>query len=107
LLSDVTSRKLHTSISNELEIQYLSLAKENQHSPLWGLIFGYNKRLLVNIVTRRRSRRMDGPTYPAFNVIFLCHTASPSSFICAEAMAVLLGKKSKQDALRLTNHEPL
>ena len=58
LLSDVTSEKLHISISAALEVQYLSPAKENQHSPLWGLIFGYNKRLLVNIVAAAAAARM-------------------------------------------------
>ena len=98
LLSDVTSEKLHSVISEELEATYLSPASENQKSPLWGLIYGYNKRLLVNVVTRRRSRRIDGPKYPAFNVTFLCGTGSPSTHICAEAMTVLLGT-SKNDVL--------
>ena len=53
---------------------------------------------MVNVVTRRRSRRIDGPKYPAFNVTFLCDTGSPSTHICAEAMTVLLGK-STEDAL--------
>jgi len=68
---------------------------------MWGLAYGYNKRLMVNVVTCRRSCRVDGPKYPAFNVIFLCGTGSPSTHICAEAMAVLLGK-SHSDSLPTT-----
>lgn len=98
MLSDVTSEKLHSRISDELEVSYLSPAENNQSSPLWGLIYGYNKRLLVNCVTRRVSRRVNGPKYSAFNVTFLCDTGSPSSHICAEAMTVLLGK-NKNDVL--------
>jgi dihydrofolate reductase len=98
LLTDVTSKKLHTVISGELEIMYLSPAEETQSSPLLGFVFGFNKRLLVNVVTRRRSRRVGGPKYPSFNVVFLCDTVSPSTFICAEAMTVLLGKQN-QDAI--------
>jgi len=101
LLSNVTSEKLHSSISDELEVIYLSPAENDQSSPLWGLIYGYNKRLLVNVVTRRRSRRIDGPKYPAYNVTFLCDTASPSTHICAEAITTLLGK-SKNDVLPST-----
>jgi hypothetical protein len=98
LLTDVTSKKLHTVISGELEVMYLSPAEETQSSPLLGFVFGFNKRLLVNVVTRRRSRRVGGPKYPSFNVVFLCDTVSPSTFICAEAMTVLLGKQN-QDAI--------
>jgi hypothetical protein len=98
LLTDVTSKKLHTVISGELEVMYLSPAEETQSSPLLGFVFGFNKRLLVNVVTRRRSRRVGGPKYPSFNVVFLCDTGSPSTFICAEAMTVLL-EKQNQDAI--------
>ena len=91
MLTDVTSEKLHSEISAELETEYLSLATTNQSSPLRGYITGVNNRLMLNIVTRRVSRRDIDPEYPAFNVIFVCDTGSPSTFLCAEAMRVLLG----------------
>ena len=46
---------------------------------------------MVNIVTRHHSCHMNGPNYPAFNVIFLCDTGLPNTYICKEAMRVLLG----------------
>ena len=59
LLLDVTSRILHNEISGELEVQYLSSADEGppQISPVYGRLYGLYKRLMVNLVTRRQSRR--------------------------------------------------
>jgi hypothetical protein len=60
-----------------------------------GRLHGLNKRLVVNIVTRRRSRRCEEePNYPSFNWFFLCDTGSPYTFICYEAMRVLLGARA-------------
>ena len=98
LLLDVTSKALHSKISKELEVEYLSPASGKQTSPLHGLLFGSNSRLMVNIETRRRSRRVNGPKYDAYNVTFLCDSGSPNTFICAEAMSVLIGRSS-EDAL--------
>lgn len=98
LLLDVTSKALHSKISKELEVEYLSPASGGQTSPIHGLLFGSNCRLMVNIETRRRSRRVNGPKYDVYNVTFLCDSGSPNTFICAEAMGVLLGRSS-EDAL--------
>ena len=95
LLLDVTSKNLHNKISAELGVIYLSAAADPQSSPLFGRLYGLNKRLMVNVVTRHRSRRGDrGPDYQSANIIFLCDTGSPNTFICEEAMRVLLGKKA-------------
>ena len=62
LLLDVTSKILHSKISAELGVNYLSAAADPQSSPLFGRLHGLNKRLMVNVVTRRRSCRGDrGP----------------------------------------------
>jgi hypothetical protein len=98
LLLDVTSKALHSKISRELEVQYLSPASGKQLSPLHGLLFASNSRLIVNIETRRRRRRVNGPKNDAYNVTFVCDSGSPNTFICAEAMSVLLGRSS-EDAL--------
>ena len=93
LLLDVTSKHLHTNISGELGVKYLSSADGPQKAPMFGRLHGLNKRLMINVVTRRRSRRGEGGLeYPSFNVIFLCDTGSPNTFISEEAMRVLLGK---------------
>ena len=91
MLTDVTSEKLHSVISAVLETEHLSPAMEKQPFPLFGVVTGFNKRLMVNVATRRFSHRPNGPNYPAFHVIFVCDTGSPCTFLCAEAMRVLLG----------------
>jgi hypothetical protein len=92
LLLDVTSKNLHTKISGELGVKYLSSAEGPQTSPVFGRLYGINKRLMVNIVTHRRTRRgEEGPENPSFNLFFLCDTSSPSTFICEDAVCVLLG----------------
>ena len=93
-LSDITSDTLHGKISIELEVPYLSAADQPQQSPISGVLHGPHKRLMVNIVTRRRSRLIDGPSYPSFNVIFLCDMVSPNTYLCQEAMEVLLEHSS-------------
>ena len=96
LLLDVTSKILHNEISGELEVPYLSSADAPQTSPVYGRLYGLYKRLMVNLVTRRQSRRGNegaGPVYPRYNLFFLCDTGSPNTFICAEAMRVLLGEE--------------
>jgi len=96
LLLDVTSKILHNEISGELEVPYLSSADAPQTSPVYGRLYGLYKRLMVNLVTRRQSRRGNEgagqPVYPRYNLFFLCDTGSPNTFICAEAMRVLLGE---------------
>jgi hypothetical protein len=72
----------------------LSAAESLERTPLSGYIHGLNKRLMVNVVTRRRSRRGGGTEYPQFNVFFLCDTGTPNTFICEEAMKVLLGGRA-------------
>ena len=95
LLLDDTSKILHSKISAELGVNYLSAATDHQISPLFGRLYGLNKRLMVNVATRRRSRRGDkGPEYPSANIIFLCDTGSPNTFICEEGVRVLLGKRA-------------
>lgn len=96
MLQDVTSTLLHSSISEVLGVNYLSEAtgdEARQSAPLFGSLYSSNKRLMINVVTRRRSRRgSKGPEYPSYNVIFLCDTGSPNTFICEEGMLTLLGK---------------
>ena len=48
LLLDVTptSKILHSKISAELGVNYLSAATDHQSSPLFGCLYGLNKRLI-------------------------------------------------------------
>eukprot|EP00751_Fragilariopsis_kerguelensis_P046949 CAMPEP_0170985942 /NCGR_PEP_ID=MMETSP0736-20130129/5784_1 /TAXON_ID=186038 /ORGANISM="Fragilariopsis kerguelensis, Strain L26-C5" /LENGTH=211 /DNA_ID=CAMNT_0011409977 /DNA_START=67 /DNA_END=705 /DNA_ORIENTATION=+ len=99
MLHDVTLALLRTRISEELGVTYLSKAfgdKARQSAPLFGSLYSINRRLMVNVVTRRRGRRgSKGPEYPSYNIIFLCDTGSPNTFICEEAMLALLENSSE------------
>jgi hypothetical protein len=103
LLMDVSSKILRTTISGELGVQYLSAAESLEPAPLSGYLHSLNKRLMVNVVTRRCSRRGGRTDYPQINVIFLCDTGTPNTFICGEATKVLLGRRACDgDVLRDT-----
>ena len=99
MLQDVTSELLHSRISEELGVRYLSEAtgdEARQSAPLYGSLYSINRRLMINVVTRRRSRRgSQGPQYPSYNIIFLCDTGSPNTFICEEGMLALLGNSAE------------
>lgn len=81
MLMDVTSEKLHGEISENLGVTYLSkvTSAEHQAAPLVGQLCGLNGRLMVNVETRRMSRRRSGIQCPHLSVIFLCDTGAPST----------------------------
>ncbi|KAL3903563.1 MAG: hypothetical protein SGARI_005322 [Bacillariaceae sp.] len=93
MLMDVTSEKLHGEISENLGVKYLSrvASAEHQVAPLFGQLYGLNGRLMVNVETRRMSRRGSEIQYPRFNVIFLCDTAAPNTYLCEETLNAMLG----------------
>ena len=93
LLMDVTSKKLHGEISEKLGVKYLSSVSSSEHqvATLFGLLYGLNGRLVVNVETRRMSRRGSEIQYPRFNVIFLCDTGSPYTYLCEETLNTMLG----------------
>lgn len=92
MLMDVTSEKLHGEISENLGVTYLSkvTSAERQAAPLIGQLYGLNGRLMVNVETRRMSRRGSGIQYPRFNVIFLCDTGATNTYLCEETLNVIL-----------------
>jgi len=102
MLLDVTSEILHTRVSEELGVKYLSKVtgdQARQSAPLYGALYSINKRRMVNVVTRRRSHRgATGPDYQSYNIIFLCDTGCPNTFICEEGMLALLGTSAEQNA---------
>mmetsp|Transcript_35837 Transcript_35837/g.86433 ORF Transcript_35837/g.86433 Transcript_35837/m.86433 type:complete len:203 (+) Transcript_35837:77-685(+) len=93
MLMDVTSEKLHGEISENLGVTYLSqvASPEHQVAPLFGQLYGLNGRLMVNVETRRMSRRGSQIQYPRFNVIFLCDTGAPNTYLCEETLNIMLG----------------
>jgi len=82
----------HTILSNEvadvLGVKYLGPAKNGLRFPVNGILFGHNRRVMVNFSCRRKSLEK---SYPWLNVIFLCDTGSPISYISAYAMNALIG----------------
>ena len=86
LLTDVTQNILNTRIAPELGVQYLSASEaENPSFPVTGIMFGLNRRLMVNLLVRRKE------THRFLNVLFLVDTGSPVSYLCDEAISALIG----------------
>ena len=92
MLSDITSAILH---SNKCTVaigrgnDYLSEANSFPLEwPATGVVYGYNKRLMISLPCRRvRPDR----GYKVLNVFFLVDTGSPCSYLCQEAMTALIG----------------
>ena len=76
LLLDISSKDLHSKISEKLNIQYLHEFIGNVPSKFSGIVYGPNRRVFFPIVVEvRKQKRM---------VIFLLDTGSPSTYICQE-----------------------
>ena len=87
LLTDVTQEILNTRIAPELAVHYLSASEaENASFPVTGILFGLNRRLMVNLLVRRRE------SHKFLNILFLVDTGSPVSYLCDEAISALIGK---------------
>ena len=87
LLTDVTQEILNTRIAPELSVHYLSASEaENASFPVTGILFGLNRRLMVNLLVRRRE------SHKFLNILFLVDTGSPVSYLCDEAISALIGK---------------
>ena len=87
LLTDVTQKILNTRIAPELGVRYLSASKaENASFPVTGIMFGLNRRLMVNLLVRRKV------SHKFLNILFLVDTGSPVSYLCDEAISALIGK---------------
>lgn len=91
LLTDITSAVLHSGEMTQAcgrGAGYLSSAASFPETwPVTGVIHGLNKRLMINLVCQRVSRRPDSPL---LNVYFLVNTGSPCSYLCPEALSALI-----------------
>ena len=91
LFTDITSEVLHSSELTQScggGASYLSSATSFPETwPVTGVIYGLNKRLMINLVCQRLSRRTDSPLV---NVYFLVDTGSPCSYLCPEALSALI-----------------
>ena len=87
MLTDVTHEILNTRIAPELGVRYLSASEaEDASFPVTGTLFGLNRRLMVNLLVRRRE------SHKFLNILFLVDTGSPVSYLCDEAISALIGK---------------
>ena len=93
MLPDITSEKLHSQQATEMigfGDEYLSDADSvNLEWPAVGVIFGYNRRLMIKL-SCRRARPDKG--YKVLNTFFLLDTGSPVSFLSSEAMDALIAR---------------
>jgi hypothetical protein len=92
MLTDITSEILHSNkctVSIGQGKEYLSEADSfPQAWPASGVIYGYNKRLMISLACRR-GRPDRG--YEVLNVLFLVDTGSPCSYVSQETMTALIG----------------
>ena len=103
MLSDITSEILHShkcTVSIGRGNHYLSAATHfPQTWPASGVVYGYNKRLMISLPCRR-GRPDRG--YRVLNVFFLVDTSSPCSYLCQEAMTALIGNPTSPVPEQLT-----
>jgi hypothetical protein len=99
-LRDIDSPLLHGALSTRLGARYLSEVTPAEQQErfekkrIYGKLVNPNHRFVINLPCRRESRR-DRTASPraalAFcNVFFVVDTASPQSYLCAEAMEALV-----------------
>jgi hypothetical protein len=88
MLVDINHTILLKEVAEELGVKYLGPAEIVLHFPVKGVLFGINRRIMVNFSCRKKNIVQ---SYPWINVIFLCDTGSPSSYLSAYAMTALLG----------------
>jgi hypothetical protein len=85
LLTDITAQEL-LNIAESLGVEYLGKAEFPGTFPVNGKVKGMNKRLMVNLVCKRRSRNPAA----SVNIIFLIDTGSPVSYLSEQAFKALL-----------------
>ncbi len=88
MLLDLNHTLLVEEVAADLDVEYLGRTLEVVHLPVVGTIYGYNNRLMVNFNCRRKSVKH----YSWYNVIFLCDTGSPFSFLSKQTMSKLAGR---------------
>jgi hypothetical protein len=88
MLMDVNHTILVKQVAEILEVKYLGPAQNVLRFPLHGILFGNNRRVMVNFSCRRCSL---GKIYPWLNIIFLCDTGAPNSYLSEHAMSALIG----------------
>ena len=86
LLTDVTEAELFGNVGELLGVQYLSETPHlAQLSVLKGIVFGQNKRLMINLQCKRKA------SMNWVNIFFLVDTGSPYTYLAPGAIDKLAG----------------
>lgn len=88
MLSAVNHTILVDDIAEILEVKYLSPAESAICFPLFGILYGPHRRVMVNLSCRRKSSKKQ---HQMINIIFLCDTGMPCSYLSGQAMSALIG----------------
>ena len=81
LLTDLKDKDLKLDVARELNVTYLGETNEEPSLPVNGIIWGINRRPLLNLIVGRGSSQI--------NVIFLVNPSSPNSFVSSEVVKAL------------------
>jgi hypothetical protein len=79
-IADVTESDLNNDISNQMNIKYLSEAKNEEIWPLNGIFYGINRRCIVCCSVKRKNMEK------AINVFFILDTGSPYTYLTANVI---------------------
>ena len=86
LLTDVTDAELFGNVGELLGVLYLSESPQLlQADAVKGIVFGENKRLMVNLMCKRKAASN------WVNIIFLVDTGSPHTYLSPNAIDKLSG----------------
>jgi hypothetical protein len=86
LLTDVTEAELFGNLGELLGVQYLTEAPRlTQSDVLKGVVFGQNKRLMINLLCKRKT------SCSWVNIFFLIDTGSPYTYLAPNAINKLVG----------------
>ena len=98
LLTDITESDLYLMAGMEGS-GYLNVSRSEPAFPAGGLIMGAHRRLMINLLVRRRL------TWEYRNVVFMVDTGSPYTFLSAAAMSAMVGPgENVPSMLRLEIH---
>jgi hypothetical protein len=90
LLTDVTEAELFGNVGDLLGVRYLSETLHFAPSPiLKGIVFGQNKRLMINLLCKRKRTATRW-----IRVIFLVDTGSPYTYLAPNTIERLTGTTS-------------
>ncbi len=88
MLPDLNHTYLLGDVAELLAAEYLGLTENTTRFPLFGILYGPHHRVMVNLICRKASSKK---THRMLNIIFLCDTGMPISYLSEQAMSALIG----------------